>query len=98
METVETHLSSHSETKSATKEASKSDSEYNKQDGCGVDWSWLEGRKVASAVNDLKTMTFTFEDGQTFKLQALMYKGEAFLAFTPYQDPTKDPAKDEDEN
>lgn len=55
--------------------------------GCSVDWGWLSGRKIAHAVNDLKTITFQFEDGQTFKIQALTYKGEAFLSFTPYQDP-----------
>lgn len=57
--------------------------------GCSVDWSWLAGRKIASATNDLQSMVFKFEDGQTFKIQALIYKGEAFLAFTPYQDPNK---------
>ena len=57
--------------------------------GCSVDWSWLEGRKVAAATNDLKSFTVTFEDGQTFKIQALTYKGEAFLSFTPYKDPAK---------
>lgn len=59
------------------------------QAGCSVDWSWLEGRTVATATNDLKSFTVQFEDGQTFKIQALTYKGEAFLSFTPYQDPTK---------
>lgn len=59
------------------------------QDGCSVDWSWLEGRKICSATNDLKNFTVTFEDGQTFRIQALTYKGEAFLSFTPYKDPGK---------
>jgi hypothetical protein len=61
----------------------------NTNPGCSVDWSWLVGRKIASATNDLQSMTFKFEDGQTFKIQALIYKGEAFLAFSPYQDPNK---------
>lgn len=59
------------------------------QDGCSVDWGWLEGRKIRSATNDLKNFTITFEDGQTFRIQALTYQGEAFLAFTPYKDPGK---------
>lgn len=59
------------------------------QDGCLVDWSWLEGRKIRSATSDLKNFTVTFEDGQTFKIQALTYKGDAFLSFTPYKDPGK---------
>ncbi len=61
----------------------------DKQDGCSVDWSWLQGRTIADATNDLKSLTIRFEDGQTFKIQALTYKGEAFLSFTPYQDPDK---------
>ena len=59
------------------------------QDGCAVDWSWLEGRTVRAATSDLKNFTITFEDGQTFKIQALTYKGDAFLSFTPYKDPDK---------
>ncbi len=62
---------------------------YEKQDGCSVDWRWLQGRTIAGATNDLKSLTIRFEDGQTFKIQALTYKGEAFLSFTPYQDPDK---------
>jgi hypothetical protein len=55
--------------------------------GCSVDWSWLEGRKITSATNDLQNMIIKFEDGLTFKIQALTYKGQAFLAFNPYQNP-----------
>lgn len=65
--------------------AAKAD--FNKDDGCSVDWNWLEGRKVAHATNDLRSILIEFEDGQTFKIQALTYKGEAFLSFTPYKDP-----------
>ncbi len=61
----------------------------DKQDGCSVDWNWLQGRTIADATSDLKSLTIRFEDGQTFKIQALTYKGEAFLSFTPYQDPDK---------
>ncbi len=60
-----------------------------KNDGCGVDWSWLAGRKIAHATNDLQSMTIEFEDGLTFKIQTMLYKGEAFLSFTPYKDPQK---------
>ncbi|MDB5081916.1 MAG: hypothetical protein JWP00_3840 [Chloroflexi bacterium] len=60
-----------------------------KKDGCSVDWSWLQGRTIAAATNDLKSLTIQFEGGQTFKIQALTYKGEAFLSFMPYQDPDK---------
>jgi hypothetical protein len=55
--------------------------------GCSVDWSWLAGRKIASATNDLQNLIIQFEDGLTFKVQALTYKGEAFLSFQPYKDP-----------
>ena len=58
-----------------------------KDSGCSVDWSWLAGRKITHAWNDLQNIIITFEDGQTFKIQAANYKGEAFLAFTPYKDP-----------
>jgi hypothetical protein len=62
---------------------------YEKQAGCSVDWTWLQGRTIAAVTSDLKTLTIWFEDGQTFKIQALTYKGDAFLSFTPYQDPAK---------
>jgi hypothetical protein len=55
--------------------------------GCSVDWGWLEGRKIARATNDLQNIIIEFEDGLTFKIQALTYKGQAFLSFTPYKDP-----------
>ncbi len=59
--------------------------------GCLVDWSWLNGRKLTAVTSDLQTMTLTFEDGQTLKIQALTYKGEAFLSFQPYKDPKAGP-------
>lgn len=64
----------------------QSQSQDNNQ-GCSVDWSWLEGRKIARATNDLQNMIIEFEDGLTFKIQALTYKGQAFLSFTPYKNP-----------
>jgi len=57
------------------------------EQGCGVDWSWLEGRTIAHATNDLQNMTIEFEDGLTFKIQALLYKGQSFLAFSPHKNP-----------
>ncbi len=66
----------------------KAKEQTNGQDnGCSVDWSWLAGRKIATAHNDLRTLTIQFEDGQTFKIQAISYKGDSFLSFTPYKDP-----------
>jgi hypothetical protein len=59
--------------------------------GCSVDWSWLAGRKIASATNDLQSITIVFEDGQTLKIQALLYKDAAFLSFNPYQNPANQP-------
>lgn len=55
--------------------------------GCTVDWSWLEGRTIASVTSDLQNLIITFEDGLTFKVQSLNYKGQPFLAFNPYQNP-----------
>jgi hypothetical protein len=71
------------------KSAAKPQAPQSNQDGCSVDWGWLAGRKIRSATNDLKNFTITFEDGQTIRIQALTYQGEAFLAFTPYKDPGK---------
>lgn len=68
-----------------TKSAASSGVSQNQ--GCSVDWSWLAGRKIASATNDLQSLVIQFEDGLTFKVQALTYKGEAFLSFQPYKDP-----------
>ena len=55
--------------------------------GCKVDWSWLEGRTIKHMTSDLQTVLIEFEDGQTLKVQALNYKSEPFLSFTPYKDP-----------
>ncbi len=68
-------------------EAKTSANGYDKNDGCSVDWSWLQGRRIARVTNDLHSITFEFEDGQIFKVQANLYKGEAFLSFMPYKDP-----------
>jgi hypothetical protein len=53
--------------------------------GCTVDWSWLVGREVASAASNLDTLELTFADGQTLKVQALLWKGQAFLSFAPWK-------------
>ena len=53
--------------------------------GCQVDWSWLEGREIASATSSLEKLIITFRDGQTLAVQASSWKGKAFLAFTPWK-------------
>ena len=53
----------------------------------GVDLNWLAGRTIARVTNELAMLTFEFEDGLVFKVQALNYKGEPFVAMTPYKDP-----------
>ncbi len=65
----------------------QADKNNTKDQGCLVDWSWLQGRKIAKVWSDLQNIIFTFEDGQTFKVQAAMYQGDPFLAFIPYKDP-----------
>lgn len=57
------------------------------QNPCGVDLNWLAGRKIVRVVNELAQVTFEFDDGLVFKIQALLYKGEPFVAMTPYKDP-----------
>jgi hypothetical protein len=59
----------------------------NNNDGCTVDWDWLKGRVIANVWSDLQNLIITFEDGLVFKTQVALYKGEGFLAFTPYKDP-----------
>ena len=56
---------------------------------CGVDLNWLAGRRVVRVTNDLAMLTFEFDDGLIFKVQALTYKGEPFVAMTPYKDPNE---------
>ena len=53
--------------------------------GCRVDWSWIEGREIASAQSSLDKLVITFEDGETLTVQASLWKGQAFLAFTPWK-------------
>ena len=55
------------------------------QDGCGVDWSWLEGREIASATSTLEKLVISFSDGETLTVQASSWKGKPFLAFTPWR-------------
>ena len=55
--------------------------------GCQVDWSWLAGRTVASAVSTLDTLVITFADGETLTVQASNWKNQPFLAFTPWKAP-----------
>ena len=53
--------------------------------GCRVDWSWLEGRRIASATSSLDKLVITFDDCETLTVQASLWKGQAFLAFTPWK-------------
>jgi hypothetical protein len=53
--------------------------------GCAVDWSWLNGREIASARSDLQTMTIVFSDGETLTIRAALYKDQPFLAFDPWK-------------
>jgi hypothetical protein len=57
------------------------------ESGCQVDWSWLAGRTVASAVSTLDTLVITFADGETLTVQASSWKNQPFLAFTPWKAP-----------
>jgi len=54
--------------------------------GCQVDWSWLEGREIASATSNLEKLVITFRDGETLTVQASSWKGKPFLAFTPWKE------------
>ena len=53
--------------------------------GCQVDWSWVTGREIASARSTLDKLVITFQDGETLTVQASLWKGQAFLAFTPWK-------------
>lgn len=53
--------------------------------GCAVDWSWLEGREIAGASSDLQRLVIRFTDGETLTVQASIWQGQPFLAFTPYR-------------
>jgi hypothetical protein len=64
---------------------SSSPSSTSADSGCAVDWSWLNGREIASAISDLDTLVITFRDGQTLKIRASMWKGKPFLAFDPWK-------------
>jgi len=57
-------------------------------DGCTVDWSWLQGFEIASATSDLQHMRITFTNGRTLTIQAATYQGKAFLAFDPWKSST----------
>ena len=56
-------------------------------EGCGVDWSWLNGREIAAAQSDLQSLTLTFRDGQTLVVRAGMDRGTPFLSFVPWRAP-----------
>ena len=56
----------------------------NDDGGCAVDWSWLEGEEIAEVRSSLDTITFRFRSGQTFEVQARLWKGAPFVAFRPH--------------
>jgi hypothetical protein len=58
------------------------------EEGCQVDLSWLAGREVVAASSGLDKLVITFRDGQTLSIQASVWKGAAFLAFTPWKAPS----------
>jgi hypothetical protein len=55
--------------------------------GCTVDWSWLQGFEIESATSDLQRLRIRFTNGQTLTIQAASYQGKAFLAFDPWKAP-----------
>jgi hypothetical protein len=59
----------------------------NEEGGCEVDWSWLVGERVVEVHNSLEAVTIKFENGLEWKIQAQLWKGAPFLAFTPWKRP-----------
>ena len=55
--------------------------------GCTVDWGWLQGLEIESATSDLQRIRIRFTNGQTLTIQAATYQGKAFLAFDPWKAP-----------
>jgi hypothetical protein len=56
-------------------------------DGCTVDWSWIQGQEIEAATSDLQHLRLRFKNGQTLTIQAASYQGKAFLAFDPWKAP-----------
>ena len=63
----------------------------NSDGGCAVDWSWLNGERIASIWNSLDTLTITFESGRVFTTRAMMWQGQPFLGFKPHAPPAHHP-------
>jgi hypothetical protein len=61
----------------------------NEEGGCAVDWSWLGGERIKEVRSTLDVLTITFESGLEWTVQARLWKGAPFLAFTPYEAPRK---------
>ena len=57
----------------------------NEEGGCEVDWSWLAGERIANVTNSLDTIVVKFESGREWKIEAKLWKGAPFLAFTPWK-------------
>lgn len=62
-------------------------SKLNEDGGCAVDWSWIEGRQIASVRSNLTDLVITFTDGQTLRITAQTWQGSPWLSFTPWRDP-----------
>ena len=60
----------------------------SEDEGCTVDWGWLDGQEIASVTSDLQHMKITFASGQTLTIQAANYQGKPFLAFDPWRAPS----------
>jgi hypothetical protein len=60
------------EAKAATRQA---------DDGCTVDWSWLQGVEIVGATSNLDSLVLHLASGETLTVQAALWKGTPFLAF-----------------
>jgi hypothetical protein len=57
-------------------------------DGCMVDWSWIEGATILQATSGLDAFVLTLSNGETLTVQAALWQGKPFLAFTPWKPKT----------
>jgi hypothetical protein len=54
-------------------------------DGCMVDWTWIEGATITAATSRLDAFVLTLSNGETLTVQAALWQGKPFLAFTPWK-------------
>ena len=55
----------------------------NDEGGCAVDWTWIEGERIASVTNSLDTLTIRFASGRVLEVRALLWKGKPFVSWKP---------------